>query len=88
MYILFIVSGFLVLIFRFVGFTNGEAFGLILDFTGAIAGSLTSFVIPALLYLKLNSKSAPYYNQAILLFIFGGLVMILCPILSISLTLK
>lgn len=31
---------------------QGEAFGYILDLTGGVTGSLTSFVLPAFIYLK------------------------------------
>lgn len=41
----------MVLIMNFVGLTSGDAFSLILDITGGIAGSLTSFVLPALIFL-------------------------------------
>jgi hypothetical protein len=78
-----IVCTTLVLCLRFSGLSLGDAFGLILDFTGGVAGSMTSYVMPAAIYLKLMPKTAEYYYPAVLMLIFGLFVMIMVPTVSI-----
>lgn len=41
-----------VLLFYFVGLGSGEAFGIILDITGGVSGTLTAFILPSLMYLS------------------------------------
>ena len=56
------------------GYSKGEAFGLILNFTGGTAISLVVFVIPALVYyytFKSEGVNAEYYYSNIAMFIFG-----------------
>lgn len=73
----------LVLVLRFMGYSQGYAFGLILDFTGSIAGSFTSFVMPAAIFIKLSPNTDPLFYPGICMLIFGLFVMITVPVLSI-----
>jgi hypothetical protein len=53
----FFLVGFctmVVLIIRDAGLTKGETFSAVLDFTGAISGSMLSFVFPALMFLRVK----------------------------------
>ena len=69
---------------RASGFTQGAAFGFILDFTGGIAASMTSFVLPAGIYLKLTpSADAKYYWENVAMLLFGCFVLVTVPIMNI-----
>ena len=72
-----------VIFIRSVGLSQGHAFGVILDFTGSIAGSFISFVMPAAIFLKLNSKEHKFYWPCVVMLVFGVFVMITVPIVSI-----
>lgn len=78
----------IVLALRGVGLTQGDAFGFILDFTGGIASSFCSFIMPAMIYLQLTPKAeARWFYPAILMLIFGVFVMFTVPIvISLILT--
>jgi hypothetical protein len=43
---------FVVIVLQSSGLSSGSAFSLVLDLTGGVAGSLTSFILPAAIYLK------------------------------------
>jgi amino acid permease len=43
---------FVVIMLQSSGLSSGSAFSLVLDLTGGVAGSLTSFILPAAIYLK------------------------------------
>lgn len=64
---------------------QGDLFGYILDLTGGITGSLTSFVIPAITFLKAtegNNSSKDIYayrRWAYFLCIFGSALIFLVP---------
>jgi hypothetical protein len=73
-----------VLIIRYAGVSLGDAFGVILDFTGGVAGSMTSFVLPAAVYLKVMPTSAYFYNLAKVMAVFGIFVMFMVPIVAIT----
>ena len=65
------------------GLTQGSAFGLILDFTGGIAGSSLSFVMPAAIFIKLSSKQNSLFWPSVLMFVFGIFIMIVVPTFTI-----
>lgn len=69
--------------------TQGEAFGYILDFTGGVTASLTSFVLPAFIYLKGSEQQPPgeegrrgYRLASKILLVFGA-ALILVVLISI-----
>ena len=69
---------------RASGFTQGAAFGFILDFTGGIAASMTSFVLPAGIYLTLTSRpESKYYWETCGMLLFGSFVLITVPTMNI-----
>ena len=74
----------LVLIMRASGFTEGAAFGFILDFTGGVAASFTCFIFPAVIYLKsVPFATAKYYWMSCAMFLFGIFAVITVPIMNI-----
>ncbi len=58
------------LMFYYLGFASGAAFSLVLNITGGVAGSITSFILPSLVYLTLCPRDSMYY-WAILVLIAG-----------------
>ena len=72
------------LIIRYAGVSLGDAFGVILDFTGGVAGSVTSFVLPAAIYLKVMPTTAYFCNFAKIMVVFGVFVMFMVPIVAIA----
>jgi len=74
----------------YMGLSEGDAFGYILDITGGVCGSLLGFVLPGAIYLKLNSKAkdeVPPSNYSWLakgLLAWGIFVMIMVPIANFS----
>lgn len=79
------VPAALVLILRALGLTQGAAFGFILDFTGGFAASMTSFVIPAAIYLKLTSRpGSKYYWETCAMLRFGCFIVPTMSILIIT----
>ncbi len=78
-----LVTTGIVLLLRYGGLDQGSAFGVILDFTGSIAGSLTSFVIPAAIFLKHAEKSHSLYWPSVLMLIFGIFTMFTVPIVTV-----
>lgn len=74
----------LVLIMRASGFSEGAAFGFILDFTGGVAASFTCYIFPAVIYLKVvPSLTAKYYWPAWAMLLFGIFAAITVPIMNI-----
>lgn len=71
------------LILRYVGFSKGQAFGLILTLTGGIAGSCTSFIIPGIIYIKMMPSTAPLFYPCVVMMIFGVAVLLIVPTVSI-----
>ena len=59
--------------------SQGKAFSVVLNLTGGIAGSMLSFIIPAIVYLKVvpYTKSAGYlYVPAYLCAVFGVVILV------------
>jgi amino acid permease len=81
--ILLILPAISVLSFKATGINEGAAFGIILDITGGIGGSLISFIMPGLFYIKLKEKDAPLYKHCISMIILGIFVMLFVPIMSV-----
>jgi amino acid permease len=81
--VLCVVPTAVVLLLNLVGVSNGNAFGLILDFSGGLAGSVTSFIMPAAFYLKLQPRTAYLYWPCAVMLVLGTVVAIMVPILSI-----
>ena len=67
-----------------LGLNAGEAYGLTLDITGGIGSSITNFIMPAAIYLKLMNEKSTYYTHAKYLFATGWVVCILVMIGVIS----
>ena len=68
---------FIVLVLRSTGLSSGEAFSLVLDLTGGLAGSLTSFIIPTAVFIKLVPDDGGWRHiEAKVLFCTGFLLMI------------
>jgi hypothetical protein len=68
------------------GIASGEGFGLILDVTGGVAGSLSAFLIPSAIYMKVMPKSSSLYTTAQLNLVFG-IVIIFVVLVGTGLTL-
>ena len=74
------------LLLRLEGLSKGQAFGVILDFSGGIAFSIISFIIPSLLYLKHykeQGNKAQYYYQTWAMLIFGCFTFVVVPVATI-----
>jgi uncharacterized membrane protein len=78
-----IVAAIIILLLRSAGFSQGNAFSLVLDFTGAITGSIISFILPGAFYLKLYQRSDEFFYSCAVMFVFGIAIMITVPILSV-----
>jgi len=72
----------LVLLLTYAGVQNGTAFGLILDFTGGLAGSLLCFVLPALIFLRLSPRTHELHIPVICTLCFGLFVIITLPVVT------
>ena len=66
-----------ILIMLGAGLSAGGAFTLTLDITGGVGGSITGFIMPSAIYLKLMPESSTYYSRAKLLFCLGWVFMVL-----------
>jgi amino acid permease len=53
-----VFSGFAILLLS-VGFSTGGAFSLILSFTGGVGGTLATFILPSMIYLKVFDQEDP-----------------------------
>ena len=71
---------FFVLLLQYGGLSHGKAFGLIVNFTGAVCNSVLAFILPAVFYLKTNDKESVQYKPAIALLFFGVFMMTVVPI--------
>ena len=67
------------------GLSDGEAFGVILDFTGGVVGSTVSFILPAVLYLDecRSGGDQRYVIMSYLMLVFGLFILIAVPTTSI-----
>ena len=73
----------MVLLMTYAGISSGNAFGLILDFSGGLSGSITSFVMPGAFYLKLMPRRAPLYWPCAVMTVVGIVVCIAVPVVSV-----
>lgn len=73
----------LVMLMWATGMASGKGFSLILNLTGGVAGSLSTLILPAALYLKVMPSNSSWTNAAQLLFLFGVVVMVAVVIVSI-----
>lgn len=78
-----VLPAIVVLSFKASGISQGVAFGVILDITGGIGGSLISFILPGLFYIKLKEKNAPLYKHCVSMIILGVFVLFFVPTMSI-----
>ncbi|CAM9909644.1 unnamed protein product [Ectocarpus fasciculatus] len=70
---------------KIMGAADGDIFGYIMDLTGGVGTSLTSFVLPSLIYLNVPREGKGQYHTACtLLYWFGGALMVLVPIAVFS----
>ncbi|CAN0320450.1 unnamed protein product, partial [Discosporangium mesarthrocarpum] len=58
----------------------GDLFGYILDLTGGVTASLTSFIFPALVYIYATEERGRQYHNCLALGAFGVVVMVLVPV--------
>ena len=72
-----------ILIMLSKGLAAGEAFSLTLNVTGGIGGSLTGFIMPGMIYLKLMPEDSKYYFESKVLIGVGALTMVLVLISTI-----
>ena len=68
-----IVAVVLLLVSR--GFTSGAVFSIILGFTGGVAGTMLSFILPAMFYLAKMPPAAPLH-WVMRVMLVGGLVVL------------
>jgi len=68
-----------VLLLYSAGWTSGQAFSIVLNLSGGVAGSLTSFVLPALFFLINMPYSAGFYFPCMLMLLFGAVLFVLVP---------
>lgn len=61
------------------GLTSGAAFSLVLNLAGGIAGSLTSFALPAAFYLANMPPSASLHSFCWLMLVVGIVLVVLVP---------
>lgn len=74
------------LLLFYSGYSKGEAFGIILDFSGGVSFVVVCFIIPAELYrrvFKEEGAAAEYYYQNLAMFAFGVFTFFACPISTI-----
>ena len=65
------------------GYSKGEAFTIILNFSGGLPLSIVCFVMPAQLYLEIfknEKEKAPFYYHCWCMFIFGWFTFFAVPI--------
>jgi hypothetical protein len=65
------------------GFSDDNAFNLIIAFSGGLAGGIISFIMPAAFYLKLSTRTAPLYSLCAVMLCIGVVVSVMVPILAI-----
>ena len=68
------------------GLSSGAAFNISLNFTGGLASSMTTFVLPAAFYLKLQPKpyTEPVYFWSVLITgLIGLFIAVLTPVFSV-----
>jgi hypothetical protein len=75
-----------VLMMLWLGLSSGPAFALILNVTGGIGGSLSTFIMPAAIYLKMmpRGQGSKLRGAAIALMLVGFAVLI--AVLSIEIS--
>ena len=74
----------IVLLLRATGMASGTAFSLVLDLTGGIAGSLTSFILPTAIYLKIIPDDGSWaYKEAQFIYYLGYVIMVAVVAFSI-----
>ena len=61
------------------GLTSGAAFSLVLNLAGGIAGSLTSFALPAAFYLSNMPPSGSLYGLCWLMLLVGLALVVIVP---------
>eukprot|EP00607_Mallomonas_marina_P006944 CAMPEP_0182429474 /NCGR_PEP_ID=MMETSP1167-20130531/29469_1 /TAXON_ID=2988 /ORGANISM="Mallomonas Sp, Strain CCMP3275" /LENGTH=378 /DNA_ID=CAMNT_0024613205 /DNA_START=270 /DNA_END=1406 /DNA_ORIENTATION=- len=73
----------IVLLMRHGGLDQGAAFGVILDFTGGIAGAFTTFVMPPAMFFKHATRDHPLYWPTVVMLVVGIFVMVTVPVISV-----
>lgn len=74
--LLSVITG-IVLALLAAGIASGVALSVILNLTGGIAGSLSTFILPAAIYLKLMRREvSPMYNVAFALLLLGAFIAV------------
>ena len=70
------VTTCIVLLLDIMGLSSGSAFGIILNITGGVAGSLSTFIIPSILFLKAMPRDHKLYSPAVFEMCFGFFVLV------------
>ena len=76
----------IILLLHAQGLSQGNVFGLLLDFSGGFVGSITSFIIPSVVYFKImpyDPFSDHFYIPCILMLIFGIFAAIYVPTFAV-----
>ena len=68
----------LVVAMNVLGLSSGAAFGLTLNISGGIGGSLNNFILPGLMYRRAMPASAHLHTAAAIEIVFG--VAIMCTV--------
>ena len=83
-----IIITMMCLLLKYGGMSSGASFSVILNFTGGLSGSLTSFVLPASFFLKTNqignNNNYLLYYSSVFMMLGGLVIMILVPVLAIQ----
>lgn len=58
-----------------ISYSPSLSFGLILSITGALGGSLSKFVFPAVIYLRLSSHKTGYYRVMAMVLLAAGIAL-------------
>jgi uncharacterized membrane protein len=81
-FLLAFITG-IVLLLSASGLSSGNAFALILNITGGIGGSLSTFILPAAIFLKVMPRGSQMYNVAYAVFLFGIVIAVLVTVFTI-----
>jgi hypothetical protein len=74
---------FCVLFLRFLGFSLGDSFALLLDITGGVAGSFLNFILPGLMYMKTMPNHSRHSKHAVAVVMFGTLLLFMVPAVTV-----
>ena len=74
----------IVILLRATGMASGDAFSVVLNLTGGISGSFTSFILPTMIYLKMFPNDGSWkYLEAQIIYYSGYVIMLLVVVSTI-----